>query len=130
MTTVVPKVWGFSIPVLEKPGFQIHQIQFKTGGVCSEHMHEHRYNALYCLSGLLLVRVWDLGDEETTPSIVELRAGQMTIVPPGIFHQFEAMSDGIAIEVYWADGPNEGDIWRRSTGFKRDPKPEETVVVH
>jgi quercetin dioxygenase-like cupin family protein len=124
MTLAAGKIWGFDITLLETNKFQMHEIQFRQGGVCSEHMHTHRYNAFYIIHGSLLIRVWNNDD---APDLIELHRGQMVIVPPGIYHQFEALSDGAAIEIYWADDSDPKDIVRRTRGFKQIPVPE---VVH
>jgi mannose-6-phosphate isomerase-like protein (cupin superfamily) len=121
MTQASAKCWGFDIAILEKPHFQLHEIQFKKGGVCSEHLHEHRYNLFYVIRGQLRIRVWDSYDEDKPPSVIDLTPLQMTIVPPGVFHQFEGMTDGAAIEAYWVDDPDPRDILRRSEGFRRPP---------
>jgi quercetin dioxygenase-like cupin family protein len=76
----------------------MHEIQFKEGGVCSEHLHAHRYNAFYVISGCLRLRVWN---NEERPDIIDLMPTQTAIVPPGVYHQFEAITAGRAIEVYW-----------------------------
>lgn len=107
------KVWGETSPLLETKLFEMHKIIFSNGHKCSEHKHKTKFNAFLCLKGLLLVRVWkndyDLVDETV------LSSGQMTIVKPGEFHQFEALSDGEAIELYWSE-LDTNDIERRNTG--------------
>ena len=40
-------------------------------------------------------------------------------VKPGVYHQFECISDGVAYELYWAEF-NHNDIKRESVGELKD----------
>lgn len=64
---IAGKVWG-STELIEANGvLEFHRIEIDTGGTCSKHMHEFKWNGFYVESGSLLVRVWqkdyDLCDE-------------------------------------------------------------------
>jgi hypothetical protein len=67
-------------------------------------------------SGKMIIRVWknnyDLIDETV------LTAGQYTKVAPGEYHQFEAVEDTVAFELYWAEFNHE-DIERETVGHKK-----------
>lgn len=111
------KVWG-QTQLLEANGvLEFHRIQAQAGGVCSKHKHRYKWNGFYVESGALLIRVWknnyDLVDE------VVLRNGEYTKVPPGEYHQFEALEDTVAFELYWAEFDH-NDIERQDVGFKRN----------
>lgn len=111
---IAGKVWG-STELIEANGvLEFHRIEIDTGGTCSKHMHEFKWNGFYVESGSLLVRVWqkdyDLCDETI------IKAGQYHKVKPGLYHQFEALEDTIAFEIYWAE-MNHNDIKRESVGY-------------
>lgn len=108
------KVWG-ETHLLEANGvLEFHHININKGGVCSKHKHGFKWNGFYVVSGRLIVRVWknnyDLVDETV------LSAGQYTKVPPGEYHQFEALEDTVALELYWAQFDHD-DIQRENHGF-------------
>lgn len=110
------KIWG-ETRLLEANGvLEFHRIQAVQGGVCSRHLHQHKWNGFFVESGCLLIRVWkndyDLVDE------TQLRAGEYTCVAPGQYHQFEALEDTVAFELYWARFDHD-DIQRDTQGFRR-----------
>lgn len=110
---VLGKVWGNTRKLFEKNNVEIHRIEARGGTFCSEHKHEHKFNAFYVEKGQLRVKVWknsyDLVDETV------IGAKEMTVVAPGEFHQFEAITDVVAYEIYWVE-LNGADIQRRSVG--------------
>ena len=61
----------------------------------------------------LKIRVWQKSYELIDETI--LKAGDFTKVKPGLFHSFEALDDGVAFELYWAEF-NHNDIERESVG--------------
>ena len=56
---------------------------------------------------------YDLVDEPV------LNAGDYTKVAPGEYHQFEALEDTVAFELYWAEFDHT-DIERETVGFAKD----------
>lgn len=107
------KVWGSTKQLLSNKALEFHEIRFDKGHKCSKHKHLTKYNLFYVISGVLRVRVWknsyDLVDETV------LGTGQFTVVNPGEYHQFEAVTDGMALELYWSEfDPN--DIVRETVG--------------
>ena len=111
---IAGKVWG-TTELLEANGvLEFHRIDINKGGVCSKHNHKHKWNGFYVEKGALLIRVWksnyDLVDETC------LMDGMYTKVAPGEYHQFEALEDTIAYELYWAEFDHD-DIERENHGF-------------
>jgi quercetin dioxygenase-like cupin family protein len=108
------KVWGNTELVAETPAFEFHRLEINAGGYCSKHRHTGKWNGFHVESGSLLIREWN-GDkvDETT-----LTAGQYAQVQPGRFHQFEALTDCVAFELYWAQYES-GDIERENLGGMR-----------
>ena len=106
------KVWGVTQLVFAHNGTEAHQITAKAGGYSSRHQHLTKWNRFVCVSGKLLIRQWRgiTGDFDET----YLTAGQITDVPPGVWHQFEALEDSVAFEFYWVV-LDAGDIDRGSS---------------
>lgn len=107
------KAWGETQLVYEDAHISIHRITVKEGGYCSIHRHEHRHNAFLCLDGALRV------DIESSPTVVDsttLEAGQSTIAPAGMRHQFVAVTDCAAWEIYWTCELDGADIQRDTVG--------------
>ncbi len=102
------KRWGNTEVLIDTPFCEVHRICVVTKGVCSRHKHDYKNNAFYVESGRLLVLMED-GDEFIG---ITIGPGEIVNVPPGIEHQFKALSDVIAFEIYWPDGCKP-DIVRR-----------------
>jgi len=102
------KVWG-QTELLEANGvLEFHRIEAKAGGVCSKHKHKFKWNGFFVESGEMIIRVWkgdyDLVDE--------------TLLKAGEYHQFEAVTDCIAFELYWAEFDHD-DIARETVGYNK-----------
>ena len=121
------KVWGETELIHANGVLEFHRIQTVKGGVCSKHMHGFKWNGFFVEKGKLLIRVWkndyDLFDETV------LEKGDFAQVKPGEYHQFEALEDTIAFELYWAEFDH-NDIIRESVGtmkiFNGDPERDPT----
>ena len=85
------------------------------GSNCSKHKHDAKTNGFFVESGKLMIRIWqndyDLVDETI------LKAGDYTTVKPGVYHQFVALEDVIAYELYWAPALQHNDIVRETVGY-------------
>ena len=92
------KIWGMTQLIFACSNVECHCIQVKKGGFCSRHTHKLKWNRFVLLSGKLSVRVYNENDivDETF-----LSPGQITDVPPGFLHEFEALEDSNALEIYW-----------------------------
>ena len=110
---IAGKVWGTTELVERNGVLEFHRIETKAGGVCSKHMHEYKCNGFFVETGKLLIRVWqndyDLIDETI------LGPGDFTAVKPQLYHTFEAIEDGVAFELYWAEFRH-NDISRENVG--------------
>ena len=113
MGSISGKVWGQTELVFANSNIEFHRIDIKNGGVCSKHKHSFKFNGFYCMTGKLLIRVWkndyDLIDETI------LNPGDFMSVSPGEYHQFEALEDCIAFELYYAHFDHD-DIQRETVG--------------
>jgi mannose-6-phosphate isomerase-like protein (cupin superfamily) len=111
------KVWGTTQTVILEDGVSVHVLTIRKGGFSSEHRHEKKANVFAVISGRLEIRIWQ-GDAEV-PDDTQVGPGEKTGVLPGVWHQFLALEDTVAIEVCevppatWA---LEADMERRSRG--------------
>ncbi len=109
------KVWGITQLLFAFNGIECHRIHAIKGGYCSKHSHKHKWNRFIVLSGQLVVRLFHgLGKIDETI----LASGHVTDVPPGVLHQFEALEDTEALEIYWTVLEAD-DIDRESEGGVR-----------
>ena len=98
---IAGKVWGQTELIEANGALEFHRIEMNTGGVCSKHLHEFKWNGFYVESGSMLIRVWqkdyDLVDETV------LVAGDYTKVKPGVYHQFECLehTPPVFISIRW-----------------------------
>jgi quercetin dioxygenase-like cupin family protein len=99
--------------VYANPHVQVHLLEIKRGGYCSEHRHTRKANLFTVLRGRLEVRVWPDVFQEFDSTI--LGEGESTVVEVGKWHQFLALDDTVALEVYESAEIGE-DIERRNTG--------------
>ncbi len=106
------KVWGLTQEVWTGPHSEVHLINTKKGGFCSRHRHEHKWNLFHIIQGHLRVTIWQHSGLE---DIIDLYDGQSCQIPPNVLHQFEAVADTSALEVYWVE-LNPADIVRESEG--------------
>ena len=115
------KVWGSSSPLKTTANAELHLIRVKKGGYCSTHKHNHRWNWFFIIAGKLEITV-ERTDSGTIDRTV-LTEGQATEVPPGFKHEFEALADTVALEMYWVEMKG-SDIERETPGGMRN---EESV---
>lgn len=108
------KCWGETMPMLSSPFCEIHKITIKAGAQCSKHRHRHRWNAFIVISGTLEIHA-EKADYELT-DITNLAAGEMCTIPPGEYHWFVAVTDVVALEVYYPSPCDPADIERQNCG--------------
>jgi quercetin dioxygenase-like cupin family protein len=108
------KVWGETSLIEGNSSLEFHRIEIKKGGVCSKHIHQHKWNGFFVESGKLKISVWKSKYNLIDETI--LTAGQYTKVKPGEYHQFEALEDTVAFELYWAQFDHD-DIQRETVGY-------------
>lgn len=116
------KVWGITQLVHSNSSFEFHRIEANAGGQCSKHKHQHKWNGFFVESGALKVRIWKetsslMAGDSTHIDETVLGPGDFLMVKPTEYHQFEAIEDTVAFELYWAEF-NHNDIKRRSSGKK------------
>ena len=110
------KIWGHTQELFNKNNVSIHRIQINKGSTCSEHYHDYKYNMFYVEQGKLLIRHWQNNCNNLIDETV-LLTNESCIIPPKHFHQFVALEDTIAYEIYYVQLIDE-DIYRRTCGTK------------
>jgi mannose-6-phosphate isomerase-like protein (cupin superfamily) len=106
------KAWGQTTQLIRRECFEVHRIVIEAGGYCSRHHHNAKYNSFYVESGELNIHIFN--DDSKLEDVTRLRAGDMTSVPPGKQHMFEATEKTVAYEIYWTEISD--DIVRQSYG--------------
>jgi len=94
------KVWGETSCLFSKNNVEVHRISANKGGYCSRHSHRSKWNQFYVESGELRITIYRAGKQVDS---TVLTAGMSTSVAPSEIHQFEALKDTIAYEIYWAE---------------------------
>ena len=107
------KIWGHTTPLLVTPTIEVHKIFSQKGRKCSEHKHQFKWNAFYCISGNVNIFVQKASYPLTDKT--NLQAGGITTVSPGETHWFEAEEDSVLLELYYMQALSE-DIIRKNTG--------------
>lgn len=110
------KEWGYTTEFFRNSMVSAHHLEIKKGGYCSEHIHEHKYNLFYVISGRLEITIWR---EKNAKDETVLTAGQESAIPPGFYHKFKAFEKTECIEVYQVL-LIEPDINRRTQGGARE----------
>jgi len=110
------KVWGNTSEIFNQHNVEIHRIEAKKGGYCSIHKHEHKYNMFFVESGMLRIKVWKNDYDLVDETIITNQ--EMSIVQPGEFHQFDALENTIAYEIYWTSLKSSDIIRKDSGGMK------------
>ena len=95
------KIWGDTTTLFNKNNVEFHRINIKKGGKCSKHKHEHKHNLFYIEKGSLEIKVWK--NCYNLCDITILNTGEMSTINPSEFHQFTALEDTIAYEIYWVE---------------------------
>lgn len=108
------KVWGTTQCIFSSSNVEVHRIDARKGGYCSQHCHRGKYNLFYVERGRLKVTVFrgDAGDDTV------LTPGMSTSVAPGERHMFEALDDTVALEIYYVQ-LDPDDIERYTQGGTR-----------
>jgi len=114
---VTDKVWGTTHPLVVLTIKEVHRLNIKAGGYCSEHYHNGKHNSFFVVSGTLEITEWStLTGEEI---ITVLEAGQAHVVPAMVWHKFRAITDCVCHELYYNDDNSPidpDDIVRRTEG--------------
>jgi len=108
----IPKVWGFTEPLIVTPMFELHKLSIKPFHRCSTHVHHFKHNAFYILHGTLYIDM----PYEHNPKREVLEVGHTLTIAPGVRHQFRTGNlDCVALEMYYTE-PLSADIVRYNIG--------------
>ena len=107
------KVWGETELILQTPFIEFHRIWVHSGGYCSTHKHDYKWNLFYVISGELEIQIHKRDYPLIDKTILGPR--EWTTVKPGEFHSFQAKEDTMALELYYPE-PLSDDIIRKTVG--------------
>jgi len=110
---VAGKIWGKTSQIEANSSFELHRIEVIGGHRCSKHRHLHKFNGFFVEAGTLEVTVWK--EDSGTVDKTVLTGGDYMAVAPGEYHQFKALEDTTAFEVYWVE-LSHNDIDRETFG--------------
>lgn len=110
------KVWGTTKTEIATPFCEVHSITVKTGGFCSWHMHERKWNAFSVIAGGLRILTKGPAGEEA----LDLGPGDVCSIPPGVTHRFVNITAGDCrgLEIYYPEELGE-DIVRIEQGGRQ-----------
>lgn len=100
------KLWGDTTEIFKNMNTEVHYLEIKKFGFCSEHKHEHKYNIFFVIEGKLRIKIWrKKGEEPDTTTLID---SGWSAVPPGVYHQFEALENTKCLEIYqvFLEGPD------------------------
>ena len=92
------KIWGSTSKIFEKNDVSFHKIEIKSGGFCSKHIHKYKFNLFLIEKGSLEIEIWQQNGIMDRTIISE---GEMSEIPPSVYHRFRALTDVIAFEIYY-----------------------------
>jgi len=116
------KIWGETRCLFSDNNVEVHRIKANKFGYCSIHKHSNKYNIFFVETGKLKVTIFRDDAGQKIEDITILGPEEMTVVGPGLLHQFEALEDTVALEIYYVK-LNENDIIRESLGgIKKSPE--------
>ena len=92
------KVWGKTQLVFAYNSTETHLLEANPGYKCSCHSHKFKWNRFVVLSGKMIIRVFH---EDGLIDETILLPWQVTDVPPGVRHEFEALELSMVLETYW-----------------------------
>jgi len=106
------KVWGNTTLIFLNDNVEVHYLEVKKDGFCSEHKHIQKTNLFYIIVGQLEITQWLSPD---CTDVTLLGPGEFTTIPAGSFHKFRAIMDVKCLEIYEVK-LGRGDIERRTQG--------------
>ena len=83
-------------------------VELRAGQVRGNHFHKLRHEYFYVIAGNLAVQLQDVSAKESAS--VELQAGDMLFIKPGIAHALNPLNDGHALE-YAAEPFDLADVY-------------------
>jgi len=109
------KIWGETQEIFNDNNVCIHRIIINKDSYCSKHYHEFKYNLFFVEKGKLLIKHWQ--NDYDLVDITILNSKESCVIPPKHLHQFVALEDTIAYEIYYVKLKDD-DIYRQTCGGK------------
>jgi quercetin dioxygenase-like cupin family protein len=95
-TTRVEKPWGHEIIWAHTGDYVGKLLHINAGQALSYQYHDKKEETIYVVSGTLHLHV---SDDDSPPSVIELVAGEVFHISPGLRHRFEARQEVDLMEV-------------------------------
>ena len=95
-TTRVEKPWGHEIIWAHTGDYVGKLLHINAGQALSYQYHDKKEETIYVVSGTLHLHV---SDDDSPPSVIELVAGEVFHIRPGLRHRFEARQEVDLMEV-------------------------------
>lgn len=111
--TRINKPWGHEDLVHVGDTYVVKRLFMTAGNSCSLQYHELKHETIIVFAGELLFKV---GISEDDLREVKLGAGDTWVIPPGVIHQMEAITDCTYIE---ASTPQLDDVVRLQDKYGR-----------
>lgn len=105
------KVWGERWLLREDSTHATSVLHLIEGTRCSWHRHRAKFNLFVVISGHIQIVV----QEQDEKRGIEVLGGQTFTVPPGVYHEFQALADSVVVEEMFVSY-DEGDIVRLDSG--------------
>jgi quercetin dioxygenase-like cupin family protein len=80
--------------IITGPRMMIAHVYIKKGGVVPKHHHENE-QITYILEGVLRFRLGDDGAQQ-----IDVRAGEVLVIPSHVPHEAEALEDTLDVDVF------------------------------
>ncbi|MEO7102197.1 MAG: cupin domain-containing protein [Gemmatimonadaceae bacterium] len=113
--TFVEKPWGHEVIWAQTPLYVGKILHIKAGQALSVQYHEKKDETIYLLSGEMIYRVGEVGDDELR--VISLKSGESFRNEPGMVHQMEAVTDCDVLE---ASTPHLDDVVRLKDRYGRE----------
>src|SRR6476661_5009326 len=112
----VPKPWGHETIWAHTETYVGKILHITAGQALSVQYHNVKDETVYLLSGELIYRIWEQG-ENSDPTDVQLKIGQAFRITPHTLHQMEAVTDCDILEV---STPHLDDVVRLKDRYGRE----------
>lgn len=92
------KGWGYELWITNSPRYCGKILVIRDGKKCSFHCHREKHETFYLEQGRLILRYGESLDIHHATEVV-MNCGDVFEVPPGLYHQMEALEEVRLVEV-------------------------------
>lgn len=110
---ITNKPWGYEHLIEKNDKYVMKKLFMRAGHRCSLQYHERKHETFYVLSGTMNFYV---GDTEDKLDSFIFSEGCLYVIPPGLIHRMEALTDCMYIE---CSTPELDDVVRLQDSYGR-----------